>query len=258
MRKELYRLLEQALARADLRREDFRAEDRGDGVLVLLNAAVPKTRVLPWLVLRMAAELNRYNRTAPEATRIRPVQVVAKSTHALAWVYVPGRHNGVATGQQRPGPMTPTAPPAIPHELPADIPDFTGHEAKLERLLAALTRVGDASPKVVAVHGVGGVGKSALAIHAAHQLAARFPDGQLYLNLQGAAAGLRALDPVDALARMLRTLGFEGRDIPVEVEEAAARFRSRVAGRRILLVLATRSRPARSATCSPPARPARC
>ena len=160
MRKELYRLLEQALARADLRREDFRAEDRGDGVLVLLNAAVPKTRVLPWLVLRMAAELNRYNRTAPEATRIRvravvhagevasdayghaskdlnltfrlldsdllrgylanartslvllvsasiyndiiehgyreidaeafqPVQVVAKSTHALAWVYVP-------------------------------------------------------------------------------------------------------------------------------------------------------------------------
>src|SRR5215207_4778221 len=256
----------------------------------------------------MAAELNRYNRTAPEATRIRvravvhagevasdayghagkdlnltfrlldsdllrgylanartslvllvsasiyddiieqgyreidaeafqPVQVVAKSTHALAWVYVPGRHNGVATGQQRPGPTTPTAPPAIPHELPADIPDFTGHEAKLERLLAALTPAGNASPTVVAVHGVGGVGKSALAIHAAHQLAPRFPDGQLYLNLQGASAGLRALDPVDALARLLRALGFEGRDIPVEVEEAAARFRSRVAGRRILLVL---------------------
>ena len=74
----------------------------------------------------------------------------------------------------------PTAPPAIPHELPADIPDFTGHEAKLERLLTALTQAGDASPTVVAVHGVGGVGKSALPIHAAHQLAARFPDGQLY------------------------------------------------------------------------------
>src|SRR5215204_93653 len=76
MRKELYRLLEQALARAGLRREDFRADDRGDGVLVLLNAEVPKTRVLPWLVLRMAAELNRYNRTAPEATRIRVRAVV--------------------------------------------------------------------------------------------------------------------------------------------------------------------------------------
>jgi tetratricopeptide (TPR) repeat protein len=309
MRGELYRLLEQVLARAGLRREDFRSEDRGDGVLVLLNAEVPKTRVLPWLVLRMAAELNRYNRTAPAATRLRvravvhagevasdayghagkdlnlafrlldsdllrgylanartslvllvsasiyndiieqgyrdidaeafqPVQVAAKATHALAWVYVPGRHNGVTTGQQRPGLATaPTAPPAIPHELPADIPDFTGHEAKLERLLAALTPAGNASPTVVAVHGVGGVGKSALAIHAAHQLAVRFPDGQLYLNLQGASAGLRALDPVDALARLLRALGFEGRDIPVEVEEAAARFRSRVAGRRILLVL---------------------
>src|SRR5829696_8869131 len=76
MRGELYRLLEQALARAGLRHEDFRTEDRGDGVLLLLNAEVPKTRVLPWLVLRMAAELNRYNRTAPEATRIRVRAVV--------------------------------------------------------------------------------------------------------------------------------------------------------------------------------------
>src|SRR4029450_9145012 len=141
-----------------------------------------------------------------------------------------GRHNGVATGQQRPGPAAPAAPPPTPHGRPADIPDFTGHEAKLERLLAALTPVGDASPKVVAVHGVGGVGQSAPPIHAAPRLAARFPDGQLYLNLQGAAAGLRARDPVDALARLLRTLGFDGRDIPVEVEEAAGGFRPRGAG----------------------------
>ena len=309
MRRELYRLLEQALARAGLRRGDFQCEDRGDGVLVLLHAEVPKTRVLPWLVLRLAAGLNRYNQTAPETTRLRlravvhagevasdahghaskdlnltfrlldsdllrgylanartslvllvsasiyndiieqgyrdidpeafqPVQVAAKATHALAWAYVPGRHNAVTTGRQAPGlAAPPPSPPAIPHELPADIADFTGHEAKLERLLAALARAGTGSPTVVAVHGVGGVGKSALAIHAAHQLAGRFPDGQLYLNLQGATTGLRPLDPVDALARLLRALGFEGRDIPVEVEEAAARFRSRVAGRRILLVL---------------------
>jgi tetratricopeptide (TPR) repeat protein len=309
MRQELYRLLEQALARAGLRRGDYQNDDRGDGILVLLNAGIPKTRVLPWLVLRLAAELNRYNKTAPETTRLRlravvhagevasddhghaskdlnltfrlldsdllrgylanartslvllvsssiyndiieqgyrdidaeafqPVQVAAKAMHALAWVYVPGRHNAVATGQQPRGlTATPGSPPAIPHELPTDIPDFTGHEASFERLLAAFTRAGMASPTVIAVHGVGGVGKSALAIHAAHQLAARFPDGQLYLNLQGATAGLRPLAPVEALARLLRALGFEGRDIPAEVEEAAARFRSRVAGRRILLVL---------------------
>jgi tetratricopeptide (TPR) repeat protein len=308
MRRELYRLLEQALARAGLQTGDFQSEDRGDGILVLLNAEVPKTRVLPWLVLRLAAGLNRYNKTAPETTRLRlravvhagevasdtyghaskdlnltfrlldsdllrgylansrtslvllvsasiyndiieqgyrdidaeafqPVQVAAKATHALAWAYVPGRHNAV-TPKQPPGlTATPASPPAVPHELPADIPDFTGHEAKLDRLLGVFTHASDASPKVVAVHGVGGVGKSAFAIHAAHQLAVRFSDGQLYLNLQGATAGLQPLDPVDALARLLRALGFDGRDIPVEVEEAAARFRSRVAGRRILLVL---------------------
>jgi hypothetical protein len=110
-----------------------------------------------------------------DAEAFQPVQVAAKSTHALAWVYVPGRHNGVATGQQRPGLATaPTAPPAIPHELPADIPDFTGHEAKLKRLLAALTPAGSASPTVVAVHGVGGVGKSALAVTVMRQVAPHF------------------------------------------------------------------------------------
>ena len=330
MRGELYRLLEQALARAGLRREDFRSEDRGDGVLVLLNAEVPKTRVLPWLVLRMATELNRYNRTAPAATRLRvravvhagevasdayghagkdlnlafrlldsdllrgylanartslvllvsasiyndiieqgyreidaeafqPVQVAAKSTHALAWVYVPGRHNGVTTGQQRPGLATaPTAPLAIPHELPADIPDFTGHEAKLERLLAALTPAGNASPTVVAVHGVGGVGKSALAIHAAHQLAPRFPDGQLYLNLQGASAGLRALVPWMRLPGCSARSGSKG-----GTSRSRSRRLRRASGRgspdgASCWCWTTRSRPARSGTCCPPARPARC
>jgi hypothetical protein len=76
MRKELYRLLEQALARAGLRRGDYQNDDRGDGILVLLNAGIPKTRVLPWLVLRLAAELNRYNKTAPETTRLRLRAVV--------------------------------------------------------------------------------------------------------------------------------------------------------------------------------------
>ena len=108
------------------------------------------------------------------------------------------------------------------------------------------------------MHGVGGVGKSALAIHAAHRLAARFPDGQLYLNLQGASAGPRALDPVDALARLLRALGFEGRDIPVESRRLR---RASVAGgrRRILLVLdnAVSAGQVRH-LLRPPARPARC
>jgi predicted ATPase len=84
---------------------------------------------------------------------------------------------------------------------------------------------------------MGGIGKSALAIKAAHEAAPAFPDGQLYVNLQGATPGLAPLDPTDALGRLLRALGLDPAAIPAEVEEAAARFRSLAAKRRLLIVL---------------------
>jgi tetratricopeptide (TPR) repeat protein len=99
---------------------------------------------------------------------------------------------------------------------------------------------GPARPVVIsAIDGMGGVGKSALAIHLAYQLveARLFPDGQLYVNLQGAAAGLPPLAPLEALGRMLRSLGTDPAAIPAEVEEAAARFRSLAAQRRLLVLL---------------------
>jgi tetratricopeptide (TPR) repeat protein len=105
---------------------------------------------------------------------------------------------------------------------------------RLEQLLTAGGRSG---PVVGAVHGPGGVGKSALALHAAHRVAGRFGDGQVYVNLQGATPGLAPLAPLEVLGRMLRSLGLDPALVPTGLEEAAVRFRSLVAGRRLLVVL---------------------
>jgi tetratricopeptide (TPR) repeat protein len=92
---------------------------------------------------------------------------------------------------------------------------------------------------IAAIDGMAGVGKSALAIHAAHLLtdAHMYPDGQLYVNLQGSAAGLSPVEPLDVLGQVLRSLGVDPVAIPSRLEEAAARFRTLTANRRLLLLL---------------------
>lgn len=123
--------------------------------------------------------------------------------------------------------------PPIAAELPPDTPAFTGRDDLLARLWSALT----SGQTPIAIDGPGGVGKSALAIHAAHSVADQFSDGQLYVNLRGATPGVRPLAPNDVLARFLRTLGEDDTRIPDELDEATARFRSLTADRQLLLVL---------------------
>jgi tetratricopeptide (TPR) repeat protein/transcriptional regulator with XRE-family HTH domain len=155
-----------------------------------------------------------------------------------------------AAALQRPAPHRPPdlAPPRtaglpVPRELPRPPADFTGRVdelATLKRLLDPARSGCRGDPVVIsAIDGMGGVGKSALAIHAAHEIAGAnaFPDGQLYVNLQGATTGGPPLAPLDALERMLRSLGLEPAAIPAEVDEAASRFRSLAAERRLLVVL---------------------
>jgi DNA-binding SARP family transcriptional activator len=123
-----------------------------------------------------------------------------------------------------------------PAELPLDIAAFTGRVAERKRLCDLLTTA-TGPVAITAIAGAAGIGKSALAIHVAHRIADRFPDGQLYVNLQGATAGLEPMDPCDVLRRWLRTLGLAGDDVPTDPQEAAARFRSVVRGRRMLFIL---------------------
>ncbi len=129
-----------------------------------------------------------------------------------------------------------TPPPA---QLPADIADFTGRDDQVKRLADLLSGPranGDSGAvRIAVVAGAGGLGKTSLAVHAAHRLRRKFGDGQLYVDLLGASTN--PLPAADVLARFLRDLGVDGRDIPVDPDERAARYRTALARRRMLVVL---------------------
>lgn len=130
------------------------------------------------------------------------------------------------------------APAPVPAQLPADIPDFTGRSGQVEQLRGLLAGAGgEDSPgavRVVLVVGPGGQGKTTLGVHAAHLLRGEFPDGQLYASLLGAT---QPVDPAEVLARFLRDLGEDPARIPLDAEERAALYRTRLDGKRVLIVL---------------------
>lgn len=122
-----------------------------------------------------------------------------------------------------------------PTQLPPDPPYFTGRETLLARAHAAATRPG--GPRVLAVDGMPGVGKTTLAVHLAHQLAPGFPDGQLYVDLRGFQGQGTVMAPAEALRGFLHSLGVAAGAIPAELHAQAGLFRSLVADRRLLIVL---------------------
>ena len=130
---------------------------------------------------------------------------------------------------------------AVLRQLPADTALFTGREDELGQLLElAESPVDGAAPGTVvisAIDGMGGVGKTALAVHAGHRLAERFPDGQLFLDLHGFAEDAAPRQPGEALAGLLGALGVPPAKIPEQVEARAAHYRERLAGTRTLVVL---------------------
>jgi DNA-binding SARP family transcriptional activator len=144
----------------------------------------------------------------------------------------------VDAGPARPptGRVEPVAGP--PRQLPAGADGFCGRTGELDWLSQLLSgAVGWGGPVVVAIDGLAGVGKSALAVAAARTCMDGFPDGQLYVDLQGASPGLQPLAPIEVLGRFLRTLGVRPVAVPDDEAEAAAMFRSLVAQRRVLVVL---------------------
>ncbi|MFJ8107318.1 AfsR/SARP family transcriptional regulator [Streptomyces sp. NPDC096132] len=140
------------------------------------------------------------------------------------------------------GPSAPAAEPGVvrvrPAQLPASVPDFTGRSAFVGELSKVLAGAGDGAGRVMAVSalaGIGGVGKTTLAVHVAHRARAAFPDGQLYVDLQGTAA--RAAEPETVLGSFLRALGTADSAIPDSLEDRAALYRSVLDGRRVLVLL---------------------
>ncbi|GGN74132.1 SARP family transcriptional regulator [Streptomyces albiflavescens] len=137
--------------------------------------------------------------------------------------------------------------PPRPAQLPPPPAYFTGRDDLRQELRLALdperrttgsgVAAADGMPCVAVISGMAGVGKSALALHVAHGLRERFPDGQLYVNLHGATPGMTPLTSGQALAALLRDLGAEPRRIPEHRDAAAALLRSMLAPTRTLMVL---------------------
>ncbi|MGH3765795.1 MAG: BTAD domain-containing putative transcriptional regulator [Pseudonocardiaceae bacterium] len=130
---------------------------------------------------------------------------------------------------------TPGAPSIAPAQLPADITDFTGRETPLATIAHLAGTAQGSARALVAITGKAGAGKTALAVHAAHRLRDQYPDGQLFVNLRGTETG--PLHATDVLARFLRSLGVDPTAIPDDAEERAAVYRSRLADRRLLILL---------------------
>ncbi|MFD0686053.1 NB-ARC domain-containing protein, partial [Actinomadura fibrosa] len=118
----------------------------------------------------------------------------------------------------------------VPRQLPADVAAFVGRADELSIL--------DTEPATaIAIDGMAGVGKTALAVHAAHRLAPGFPDGQLFVDLHGHTHGTAPATPGDVLGRLLRALGVRNDRIPPHTDARAALYRTVLAERRVLLVL---------------------
>jgi class 3 adenylate cyclase/tetratricopeptide (TPR) repeat protein len=146
------------------------------------------------------------------------------------------------TGLQAEFPPLRTVPggvAAATRTLPRDLVSFTGRQREVEQLVEAA--VGAAGPGgVVGIHAIGGmagVGKTALAVHAAHRVAPRFPGGQIFLPLHGHTPGHQPVDPADALASLLLTSGVPAGRIPPGLEARMALWRDRLAERQLLLIL---------------------
>lgn len=137
-----------------------------------------------------------------------------------------------------PAAVTPAAAAVtVPRTLPYDLPDFTGRGRELARILAAAEEPARGALRVIAIDGMGGSGKTTLAVHAAHALAEHYPDGQLYIDLCGFAPDRKPLHPAAALDVLLRTLGVPGLAIPDDPVELSALWRTATADRRLLILL---------------------
>ncbi len=124
---------------------------------------------------------------------------------------------------------------AVPAQLPTDLADFTGRGAEVETVTQALRGGSGTAVPIATLTGMGGAGKTTLALHAAHRVRDHFPDGQLFMDLRGMASPPAA--PAEVLAEFLRALGENDGRIPKDPAERAALYRSLLSQRRVLVVL---------------------
>jgi tetratricopeptide (TPR) repeat protein len=177
-----------------------------------------------------------------DAAVYRPVEVVVKETTTIGWICLPDhmeRAGQVMLERLLAVAAAPGMQPAVAlRTLPRDTAAFTGRTRELDLLAASVSET--AAGGVIGIHavdGMAGIGKTAFAVHAAHGLAARFPDGQIFLRLHAHTAGQQPVDPAEALATLLLTTGVAPQQIPPGLEARSATWRGHLAGKKMLLVL---------------------
>ncbi|KAK1182236.1 BTAD domain-containing putative transcriptional regulator [Streptomyces sp. NBS 14/10] len=191
---------------------------------------------------------------APTPTAVAPTAVVAPATAAPATA-APPSSVPQDTSPEPPSESPPAAEVAVPQQLPADVVHFTGRERELAGLDALLrpapgagpgsgsgtgSRTGGRVPTAAVISviaGSGGLGKTTLAVHWAHRVRDRFPDGQLYVNLRGFGPTGSAMTPSEAVRGFLDAFQVPAHRIPATVEAQTALYRSLLAGRRVLILL---------------------
>ncbi|MEV4641209.1 BTAD domain-containing putative transcriptional regulator [Actinoplanes sp. NPDC049548] len=158
-------------------------------------------------------------------------QRILANDPALAGVVPPARLSSEPAGVASAPALT------VPAQLPYAIPHFVGRDAELRRLDELVVQDDADGMVIAAVTGTAGVGKTSLAVHWAHRIRSRFPDGQLYVDLRGFDPNLSAVEPSEALRGFLDALGVPARRVPPTLEQQAALYRSLLAGRRVMVVL---------------------
>jgi transcriptional regulator with XRE-family HTH domain/tetratricopeptide (TPR) repeat protein len=180
---------------------------------------------------RTVSDLERGLASTPHKDTVR---LLADALRLGGWTRV--EFEALARGRVAPRRARGGGPAAATRTLPRDIASFTGRQHELAQLADAAAGTGG----VVSIHAIGGmagVGKTAFAVHAAHRLAGRFPGGQIFLPLHGHTPGHPPVDPADALASLLLTIGVPAGQIPPDLAARTGLWRDRLAGRQLLLVL---------------------
>ena len=145
----------------------------------------------------------------------------------------------VARGRAVPGGAGAGVEAVAPRMLPRDIASFTGRQQELQELVDGAVGAGESGGVVgiYAIGGMAGIGKTALAVHAAYRMLPQFPDGQLFADLRGYTAGQALAEPGEILDMFLRRLGVDVADLPASVDERSGMLRDRLASKRVLMVL---------------------
>jgi DNA-binding SARP family transcriptional activator len=196
------------------------------------------------LWVRLLVALERAGRPAEALERYQAIRVrLAEELGTDPGPELQRVHADLLAG--RPPAPPGSAPPAqahqvVPRQLPADSDAFTGREAALKALDGLLGDPEEPAPRplaIAAIAGTAGIGKTALAVHWAHRVADRFPDGQLYVNLRGFDPSGSPAEPAEAIRGFLDALAVPPRQVPAGLDAQAGLYRSLLAGRRMLVLL---------------------